>query len=564
VRVLATSREPLELDGERLLPLAPLGVDDDGGEAVALLADRIALVHPDFALDEDTLPHAVVVARRLDGLPLALELAAASTSTLSLAEVAQQLDDRFELLTHGKRTAADRQKTLRGAIDWSYSLLDDDQQRLFRRLAVFPSEFDFGLARAVCGTEIPEVDETLATLIRKSLVSESPTTRLRYLESVRAFARELLTASDELDEVTERHARYFVDGIDKEEMQRDEWVETISDDLAAAMRWGADHDRHLQLRALVYLQPFWDRKGRWSEGRAVSDAVLAATTELVVRERWQALTKVGGLALHQGDRDAARGYFAQAVDVAERAGNADDAQFMLGNLGQVALFEGDFDTAEALLTGALDAAQRRGKDRDVVLCLSHLANVACQRGDLTTAWDLSLDGLDRARELEWFDVEFSLTNLAGEIARQRGDLAQARTTLGDALAMARKAGNAESAVYLLYCLAAVEVDDLQPSAALPFLREAIVLGHETAAEADLAESLELSARVAAEDAPATSATLLATVDQLRTSIGFARDQAAAAAYDELRAAVGLGEPLPIDDAVTAALAVLDELQAANS
>jgi predicted ATPase/class 3 adenylate cyclase len=553
VRVVATSREPLELEGERLLSLAPLSVDDDdGGEAVTLLADRIALIQPDFVLDGETLPDAVTIARRLDGLPLALELAAASTTTLSLAEIAQQLDDRFALLTRGKRTAADRQKTLRGAIDWSYSLLTDSEQRLFRRLGVFPAEFDFGVARAVCGFDTDETDDTLTTLTRKSLISESSTTRLRYLESIRAYAREQLDEAGELDDVAERHARYFVDDIDRDQMDRPEWIEVISDDLAAALRWGGDHDRALQLRALVHLQPFWDRKGRWTEGRSVSDAVLAATSDLDIQPRWDALAKVGGIALHQGDRAAARAYFEEAVDVAERVNGADAAQFLLGNLGQIALFEGDVDTAEELLTGALDAAERTENPEAVALCLSHLAYVACQRGDLARAWERAIDAVERAREFESFDLEFSMTTLLGDIARQRGDLSEARRILSDALALARKTNNDDSAVYVLYCLACVEVDDDRAAAARPYLRDAITLGHATGAEADLAESLELAARLVGD------ASLLATVDAIRDRIGFARPPAELPAYEELRAQLGAAEPLAVDEAVAAALAALAE------
>ncbi|HVT77003.1 MAG TPA: adenylate/guanylate cyclase domain-containing protein, partial [Acidimicrobiales bacterium] len=362
VRVLTTSREALELEGERLLPLAPLSVDDDGGEAVALLAERIALVQPDFVLDDTTLPDTLTIARRLDGLPLALELAAASAASLPLDEIARQLDDRFDLLTRGKRTAADRQKTLRGAIEWSYGLLGDDEQRLFRRLAVFPSEFDFGLARAVCGTGLPDPDETLAALIHKSLVSESVTTRLRYLESIRAFAHDELDACGERAALEERHARYFVDEIEEEQMDRPEWVDIISDDLAAALRWAGEHDRELQLRALVLLQPFWARKGRFSEGRATSDVILSATVDVETPHRRRALAETGRLALQQGQRDAARAYYEQAADLAERIGTPDGAQIAIGDLAQFAMWDGDFDTAEALLTRALDVARRTQRE----------------------------------------------------------------------------------------------------------------------------------------------------------------------------------------------------------
>jgi predicted ATPase/class 3 adenylate cyclase len=442
VRVLATSREPLEISGERLWPLAPLGIDDDnpgGSEAVLLLADRVQRVQPDFVLS-DALDDCVAIARRLDGLPLALELAAASAAMLPLADIAQQLDDRFALLTRGSRTALDRQKTLWGAIDWSYDLLDDEQKVVFRRLGVFPSEFDFGVATAVCGDGIGALDDDLSALMRKSLVTEAPSTRLRLLESIREYARQQLHEHDEFDRIAERHARWFVDGLADIETGLTEWVDIINEDLLAALHWGADHDRDLELRALVELQPFWWRKGRFSEGRSLSEKVLAETADLVTKTRWNALGNAGQLALGQGHTAAARDYFERAAAVATEVEGPGAAQVVLGDLGEIAAREGDLEGAEALYTRALTAAQELEDRHAAVLCLSHLSQIASQRGDLTRAWNLGVEALDGARELKWGELEFALTALTGAYALQREDYAQARQDFDDALATARKLG----------------------------------------------------------------------------------------------------------------------------
>ncbi len=567
VRILATSREPIEIEGERVSPLEPLTIDDDdpgGSEAVTLLADRIALVHPDFELSADLVEPAITIARRLDGLPLALELAAASAVTLTLQEIADQLDERFELLTRGKRTATERQKTLWGAIDWSYGLLNEDEQRLFRRLGVFPAEFDFGVVAALCGTTA-EVDRDLPVLMRKSLVTEAASTRLRCLESIRAYARERLVESGESDALAEKHARHFVNSVESDdEIVRPEWVDTIYEDLLAARRWGAEYDVEIELGALFELQRFWLRKGRWTEGRTVSEATLHSTRDVMTKARWNALGMTGQLALSQGDTAAARAYFEQAVDVASAVAGAEAAQLILGDLGEFAARAGDFDTAEQLYASSLEAARKLGNPQAVVLSLAHLAHVASQRGDLARAWDVGNQAFEGARELAWDDLDLSITNLLGVVAHQNGDLIEARRVFADALALTRKLEQVGALPYLLFCLAGVELDDGQPAAAAPYLREAIAVGLELRAEPDLVESLEATARVAsAAGEPQLARDLLAATDALRDRLQFTRDRSAAAAYEALLSQLGepasASEPWPVEEAAAAALAFLEEV-----
>ncbi|MBA2609161.1 MAG: tetratricopeptide repeat protein [Actinobacteria bacterium] len=499
VRVLATSREPIEIAGERTWPLAPLAVDDDdpaSSEAVQLLVERVTRVQPDFALTAELVPAAATIARRLDGLPLALELAAASASMLPLDDIARQLDDRFDLLTRGSRTALDRQKTLWGAIDWSYGLLDTEARAVFRRVGVFPAEFDFGVADSVCADPTRTVAESLHDLMRKSLVTEGASTRLRLLESIRAYARERLAEEGELEKYAERHARHFVDSVVEAELQDAEWFDTIHEDFVAALRWGAEHDQDVQLRALVELQEFWIRRGRWTEGREISREALDATHDVQTKARWRALGKAGELASNQGDIASARAYFEQAAEVASIVGGPAAAQLVLGDLGDIAAREGDFETAEAMYRRSLDAARVLDKKPAIALCFAHLAQIASLQGDLDRAWNDGLDALAAARELEWVDLELSMTSVVGGIARQRGDLDEARRIYTDAMSMARKYDNRQSLLYALFGLAEVELDAGAPTTAAPLLRDALLLGQELGAEEDLREALGAAARLA--------------------------------------------------------------------
>jgi predicted ATPase/class 3 adenylate cyclase/Flp pilus assembly protein TadD len=560
VRVLATSREPIEIEGERLFPLAPLDAEgEDGGDAVALLADRIALVQPDFALDSATRAAAITIARRLDGLPLALELAAASAHTLSIDEIAAQIDARFELLTRGKRTAAERQKTLWGAIDWSYGLLSTDEQQVFRGLGVFPAEFDFGVVEKVSGAA---VDESLLSLQRKSLVVESPSTRLRCLESIRAYAREQLAAHSELDDLLERHARVFVELADD---ATDDWVDTIHEDIAQARRWAAEHDHALELSATRELQKFWMRKGRLREGRALSDETLERTAGTVTNDRPRIVSNTGQIALLQGDTGTARQRFLEAADLSNTLNGPEARSLVLGDLGNIALREGDYDTATALYEESLEAGRRTGKREHVATSLAHLAQIASQQGDLARAWNLGVEAIEEARSIELTEVEFGTGTLLGVIAMQRGQHDDARQTFTDALALARKFDLVQPMAYLLFCLASVALDAGRPLDAIEHLRAALPLGLDIGADADVVESLEGVVRTAvALDHSGVAPSLLATADAVRERIGFARDPASAALYEDLLTRLGPAEPLPLDDAVVAALGLLDELQPSST
>lgn len=562
IRVLATSREPLEIGGERLWPLAPLTIDDDNprtSEAIRLLADRVERVQPDFILDDDALGHAVAIAKRLDGLPLALELAAASAATLPLADIAQQLDDRFALLTRGSRTALDRQKTLWGAIDWSYGLLTPDQQRVFRRLGVFPSEFDFGVADAVCGEGVDTLDDELSALLRKSLVTEAPSTRLRLLESIREFAQQQLHEHAEHDSLAERHARWFVDGLASIETGLDEWVDTINEDLLAALHWGADHDLDVELRALVELQPFWWRKGRFSEGRALSEKVLADTHALVSKPRWNALGNAGRLALGQGQTAVARSYFEQAAAVALAVEGPEAEQMVLGDLGDVAAREGDLEGAEELWLRALTAARATGNDEAAVLCLSHVSQIAGQRGDIDRAWNLGVEALDAARALGWSELELALTTLTGVYALQRRDFGQARQVFNDALATAKKLGYVEPVANVLFYLATVEREEGNTPRAASLLHDAIVQAADLGSDDDLAESLEATARLTTDGHLAAS--LAATAEAVRLRNGFERTPAERSDFEAFIASLpDTSVASSVEDAVAAALAYLETVR----
>jgi predicted ATPase/class 3 adenylate cyclase/DNA-binding CsgD family transcriptional regulator len=286
VTVLATSREPLGVTGEAGWQVPSLSLSDD---AIELFADRARLARAGFTVDDDNAGVVTEICRRLDGMPLAIELAAARVRTLSLTEIVDSLHDRFRILTGGSRIAVRRQQTLRASVDWSHALLTDTERVLFRRLAVFLGGFDLDAARAVTGADGVEryqVLDQLTLLVDKSLVvaeNTGGTTRYRLLETVRQYALEKLGESGEADAVRSRHCDYYtsmaalLDAPARTDYgQRLEQAEIEMDNLRNALGWNletSDTERALSLASS--LQPLWLARGRILEGRAWFDTVVA-------------------------------------------------------------------------------------------------------------------------------------------------------------------------------------------------------------------------------------------------------------------------------------------------
>ena len=271
VRVLATSREGLGVHGEQVRPLRSLPVSHgtDGSDAVRLFVDRARAVVPDFELDATSRPAVVEICRRLDGIPLAIELAAARVASMTPTEIAGHLDERFRLLAGGRRRAVERHQTLRAAMEWSYSLMDDQERTVFDRLGVFPASFDEAAAVGVCALgplSRWDVIDTLASLVAKSMVGverSGGTSRYQLLETLRHFARDQSETAGDVEDLRRRHARYFADfaeaaGSGLGSARDVEWRQRIAvemDNLRAATAWAFDSpdpaDAHLGVRILA-------------------------------------------------------------------------------------------------------------------------------------------------------------------------------------------------------------------------------------------------------------------------------------------------------------------------
>jgi predicted ATPase/class 3 adenylate cyclase/DNA-binding CsgD family transcriptional regulator len=446
--VLATSREPIGVTGEAMWRVPSLSVAD---EAIELFADRARLAQTGFKVTDDSAAAVAEICRRLDGMPLAIELAAARVRALSLAEIVEGLHDRFRLLTGGARTAVRRQQTLRASVDWSHSLLTETERVLFRRLAVFLGGFDLDAAQAVAGADEVEryqVLDQLTLLVDKSLVvAENTGGRMRYrlLETVRQYALEKLGESGEADAVRTRHRDHYTAlaaqrdaPADRDYEHRIEQAETEIDNLRAAFGWSRENsDVELELTLASLLRPLWQARGRVREGLVWFDAALADLdaqhAEVAAGLRARALTDRAMLAIWVGadSLDQAQQALAIAREVDDPAllTRALTACGLIATLVSAELAEPYFAEAIAL-TRALDDRWRLSQ------ILASQATAATWAGDPIATRAAAEEGRDLADAIGNRYLSRQCRLCLGMAQGYQGDLAGAAAQFAELVAEA--------------------------------------------------------------------------------------------------------------------------------
>ena len=413
VTVLATSREPLGISGEVTWRVPPLSLAD---EAIELFTDRARRVMPEFTITGDTAGTVTDICQRLDGMPLALELAAARVRALSPAEILESLHDRFRLLTGGARTAVRRQQTLRASVDWSHALLTEPERVVFHRLAVFLGGFDLDAAVAVAGdapVQSHQVLDLLTLLIDKSLVVVENTggrTRYRLMETVRQYALEKLGESGEADHIRDRHRDHYTalvaeldepNPLARGTIPLVEQVEAEFDNLRAAFGWSRDHnDVERAVRLVSSLQPLWLSGGRIIEGLSWFGALFAqlrddaATVAPAVHAR--ALADVALLTAVLDSPESLE-QAEQSLAIAREVGEPELMARSLLACGAAAVY--DPDTARGYLTEAIDLAGRAGDKRRLSQCLWFLAKTAAAAGEPRAGFVAGTEGRRAAEEI---------------------------------------------------------------------------------------------------------------------------------------------------------------------
>jgi predicted ATPase/class 3 adenylate cyclase len=482
--VLATSRARFHISAEHEYQVPPLAVPDPGrvadlalvtrSEAVALFTERAAAIRPDFRLTSQNAPAVAQIAARLDGLPLAIELAASRLNVLSPEALLERLGRRLPLLIGGARDLPERQRTLRGTIEWSHDLLEAEEQRLFARLGTFNGGLSLEAAEVICGPGLHlEVLDGLGTLMDHSMVrpgeSEDGEPRFTMLETIREFAVERLTSSGEADEVRRRHSEHFRHLAEEAKLHltredRVLWLarlETEHDNLRAALDWAertGNADTGLRTAAAIWR--FWLQRGHLSEGRARLERLLSMpTAEPRGPVRARALGALGGIAYWQNDYPPMRAAYQEAVDIAREVGDAKLLASALLDLSFIPYLEQDPDRAEAILREGLATAEEAGDRVLIAEFVSSIAFLEVVRGNPAASIEPRRTAIEILREEgEAWKVS---QNLGGQamITRMVGDLDAARGYLREALEMYARARDTMSISMALTSLALVANDE---------------------------------------------------------------------------------------------------------
>ena len=403
LKVIVTSRARLRIAGEHEFSVPALAED----EAAELFVARAQAAKPDFAVSEQNAAAVVELCARLDGLPLAIELAAARTKLLPPAAMLSRLGNRLELLTGGRRDAPQHQQTLRTTLDWSYDLLEEDEQRLFAQLGVFAGGCTLASAEAVCANG-RSVLEGLAALVDESLVrqDEGDEPRFSMLETVREYSLERLAASGFEEEVRRRHLEHYLAFAEEAEprlvaKEQAAWLaccEAEHDNVRAALAFAlASGDGEAALRLGVALRHFWQLHGHLAEGRQALEDALAATSEEPSAARAYALNSVGILAGEQGDLEHAQTVFEAGLEVGRRIDDPRPAATTLVNLGNLAFFREDLETARELYVEAIERFTAIGDLRSAAIAKDNIGLLALNTGDLDEAVTWLTEARDESR-----------------------------------------------------------------------------------------------------------------------------------------------------------------------
>jgi predicted ATPase/class 3 adenylate cyclase len=520
---LATSRAALGVRGEHRLPVPPLALPDPAHlpelgrltqyEAVALFIARAVGVRPDFVVTNANAPAVAELCHRLDGLPLALELAAARVALLPPTALLARLERRLPLLRGGPRDAPARQQTLRATLDWSHDLLDAAERALFRRLAVFSGGCTLVAAAAVCGAgEDPPLDilEGLASLVEKSLVRQDADpgggARLGMLETVREFALERLEQSGEAEAVRGRHAAHYVALAEAAETRllgsdQEAWLDRLGtehENVRAVLRWALEGgDARAALRLAGALRLFWYWRGHYTEGRRwlaeLLRAPLASASDDISGRMAQARARVllaaGFLAHRQGDPVAAEPLFQEGLAAYRKLGHGTGVAEALSHLGNVALLRGDYATARSCHEESLAVREQLGDRIGVSSSLHDLGTLAQAEGDHASARTRYEESLALSRELgSPLGTASSLRGL-GWLALLQGDLTAARARFEEQLAAWRAVGQKLGTAQALFGLANVAEQQGDFPRAAELLAESTALSRELSHPRDVAVGL---------------------------------------------------------------------------
>jgi predicted ATPase/DNA-binding NarL/FixJ family response regulator len=574
LRVVATSREALRVRGEVLWRVPPLGlpiatlegtVEAGNGQlvtydAVQLFAVRAMAARPGFKLNSGNLTSVVDICRQLDGVPLAIELAAARVRTLSLEQIRTRLASRFEFLAIGDRTAPPRQQTLRATVDWSYDLLTDAERLLLSRLSVFHG-WSLEMAEQVCADSqmaSARVLDLLTALIDKSLVSVDyeldSAVRYRLLDTVRQFVAEQAGAADELDRMRQAHRdcmmaiaeRMMASGVHRDDSSWQERVDTYHRAMAdwrnfqLALKYCADHDDAEEgMRLANAMRIAWLVAGD-AGGSTWLDRFLLSSAPVRPATRSRALVVRSEIAFEQQDYEAARRHAQAALEPGLTGAGANPAG-ALRILGLTALVDGRLDEALAYTATAVSQAKEMADEWEEGVSLAVRAAAILFQGDLAEAeliYKQALEALGESRGWGVANVRYGL----GRLASFRGDSAEAARYYQDALSLYRQIGARPQMTRCLACIGQLALDNGDLPVARQYLTECVRVSLEIGQRLAVARGLAaLAALARAASDLATAVKIAGAAQSLYVAIGLSQPESAQRRLDKLLDAVRAGQ-----------------------
>jgi predicted ATPase/class 3 adenylate cyclase/Tfp pilus assembly protein PilF len=592
-RILATSREPLGIGGEQQYRVPPLTRPDPAmratadivarSESVQLFIERASMVRPGFVITDHNARPLASICNKLDGIPLAIELAAARVGLLSVEEIDGLLDQRFDLLTSGPRTALPRQRTLRALIDWSYDLLTGAEQQLLRMLGVFSGSFAMDAVQVTCRGFVSQIDaiELLGSLANKSLVVLHEETegrsRYRLLDTLRSYANEKLALSGDKEQLCERHRDYYLALAEDVASKlagtaQAQWLARVEEDYdnyRSALDWcGIGPAVEPGLRLCAALHRFWVIRGHFSEGRAACRRMLAKSgADHRIRERADALHAAGVLAYYQSDYVAARSDFEESLSIRREIGDRIGVVKSLNSLGNVAIEQGDYDRARVMHEQSLAHAQELGDEANIANSLVNLGIVAEKQGDYAGATRMFESCLDiRSRLRDRWGMAVALNNLAN-VTYAQGNYAESRKLHEENLAIRRELKDRRGIALALGNLAELACVEGNAETARALGAQSIAIACELGDMRQAAHTLAVLGTVeAAFGNILGAARLWGAAEKLRESIGFsmpvslsddsevAKARAAFGNDPDFDAAWQLGRALSLEHAVAMASA----------
>ncbi len=564
LRILATSREALGVTGETTWRIPSLSVPDPQRflpldrfteyEAVRLFRDRAVMNQPQFAITRDNAPAIAQVCHRLDGIPLAIELAAARVRVLAVEQIASRLDDRFRLLTGGSRTTLPRQQTLRAAMDWSYDLLSEQERTVLPLLSVFAGGWALEAAEAVCsgdGIEASAILDLLTQLVDKSLVvveTKGKEARYGQLETVRQYGLDKLMESEKATIARRKHRGWFLELAYRAEPElrgprQRMWLERLDtelDNLRAALAGSMMERGAAEAGAQLAgeLQWFWYRRGHFTEGRKWLEGTLAAARDASAAGRAKTLGAIGFLASHQGDLGRAGASLHESLTLWRELGDKRGMASALHNLGHVAGMQGDYGRAKAHFEESVLLFRELGDKWGIGWSLNCLGHETLNQGDDSGAKTLLEESLALTQDTgDKWHASLPLRNL-GIGAGMQGDYQRAISFIEESLVLCREINDKYGMASCQNSLGKLALKLGTYERAMTLFKESLTLRRDIADRRGIPMCLEGLAGVADGQAkPTLAARLLGAAEVIRETIGIPLPPSDRAEYDRRVSAV---------------------------